>query len=179
MNLVEKTIAREDIFSGKVFDIHKDTVVLPDNKQAFREVVEHSGGVCIAAIDEKRNIFLVEQYRYPLQAVTLEVVAGKLEKGEDPLEAAIRELSEETGLKADSIKKIGTFHSSPGFCSEKLHFYLATELSQEEQHLDEGEFLNCTKLPLTKVVDMIINDEITDGKTKALVLMVDKILCQR
>lgn len=175
MKLQETTISREDIFSGRVFNIHKDKVLLPDNSQAYREVVDHSGGVCVAAIDNENNVFLVEQFRYPMKEVTLEVVAGKLEKDEDPYEAALRELSEETGLKAGKLEKVGTFYPSPGFCSEKLHFYHATDLTQEDQHPDEGEFLNCIKMPMEKAVQMILSDEIIDGKTKALILLIDRI----
>jgi len=175
INLEEKTVSREDIFNGRVFDVHRDKILLPDNREAFREVVEHNGGVCIAAVDEENNIYLVEQFRYPLREVTLEVVAGKLEKGEDPLEAAIRELSEEAGLKTASIRQVGILYPSPGYCSEKLYLYLATELQEGEQHLDDGEFLKCIKVPLSTAVEMVVSDQIVDGKTKALVLLVDKL----
>ena len=176
MEFFEKTEKREDIFSGRVFEIHRDEVMLSDGTRAYREVVEHGGGVCIAAVDENENILLVRQYRYPLKKVTVEVPAGKLEKGEDPLDAALRELSEETGYKAGEIVKVGTFLSSPGFCSEKLHFYLATGLTPGKQHLDDGELLNCIRIPLHQAVDMVLSDEIDDGKTKSLVLLADKII---
>jgi len=176
MEFFEKTEKREDIFSGRVFEIHKDEVVLSDGTRAFREVVEHSGGVCVAAVDENKNILLVKQYRYPLKKVTVEVPAGKLEPSEDPMDAAIRELSEETGYDAGKLIKVGTFLSSPGFCSEKLHFYLATDLIPGKQHLDDGELLRCIKIPLQQAVDMVLSDEIDDGKTKALILLADKIV---
>lgn len=172
----EQMINSEEIFNGKVFDIHKDRVRLQDGSEAWREVVEHSGGVCIAAVDDSRNIFLVEQYRYPLKEVTLEVAAGKLEKGEEPLAAAIRELSEETGFLSKCVKKIGTFYPSPGYSSEKLYFYLATELILGEKHPDEGEFLNCVRIPLNEAVDKVLSDEIVDGKTKALILLADRMV---
>lgn len=175
----EQTLSRENIFNGKVFDIHRDRVKLSDNSEAWREVVEHSGGVCIAAIDESRNIILVEQFRYPLNGLTLEVVAGKLDKGEDPDTAASRELSEETGFSAKKLIKVGTFYSSPGFCSEKLHFYLATGLTEGEKHPDEGELLNSVILPLGEAIEKVLADEITDGKTKALILLADRILSQQ
>lgn len=176
MRFFEETLFREDIFFGRVFKVHRDRVRLSDGSEAEREVVEHSGGVCIAAVDEKRNICLVTQYRYPLKEETLEIPAGKLESGEDPLEAAIRELGEETGYSAKTIKKIGTFCSSPGFCSETLHFYLATDLLEGEQRLDEGELLTAKKLPLDVAVRMVLEDEIKDGKTKALILLADKLI---
>ena len=176
MELNEVTLSREDIFKGRVFEIHKDIVKLPDGTQAYREVVEHTGGVCIAAVDEDNHIFLVEQFRYPIKKITLEVPAGKLEFNEDPLKAAIRELSEETGFSAGNIVKIGSFYPSPGFCSELLHFYLATDLVQGEQHLDEGEFLRCIRMPLKEAVEKVLSDEIDDGKTKALIMLADRII---
>lgn len=176
MDFYEETLSREDIFRGRVFDIHRDVVRLPDGKQSFREVVEHSGGVCIAAVDDERGIYLVEQYRYPFGELTLEVAAGRLEPGEDPLDAAVRELSEETGLTAKDMKKVGVFYSSPGFLSEKLHLYLATGLTAGRQHLDEGEFLRVKRMPLSEAVDKVIFDEIADGKTKTLVLLADRLI---
>lgn len=176
MDLFEETIGRQDIFKGRVFDIHRDAVRLPDGSMSFREVVEHCGGVCIAAVDNERNIYLVEQYRYPFGEVTLEVAAGRLEKDEDPCAAAARELSEETGITAKDIKKIGTFYSSPGFLNEKLHLYLATELSFGRQHPDEGEFLRMVKLPLEDAVGKVLSDDIVDGKTKTLVLLADRLV---
>ena len=176
MAFYEETLSREEIFEGKVFTIHRDSVRLQDETKATREVVEHPGGVCIAAVDSRRFIYLVEQYRYPLGEVTLEVAAGRLEPGEDPLCAAVRELSEETGFSAENIKKVGTFYSSPGFCSEKLHLFLATELIEGEQHLDDGEFLRCVRMPLDEAVKKIMSDEIVDGKTKALVLLADRLV---
>ena len=176
MDFTEVTLEREDIFSGRVFDIHKDRVRLPDGKEAFREVVEHTGGVCIAAVDEYRRIYLVEQFRYPLKETTLEVVAGKLERDEDPLDAAARELKEEAGFTAMSLTEIGVFYPSPGFCSEKLHFYLATNLIPGKQNLDEGEFLNCVRMPLEEAVEKVMQNSIVDGKTKALILMVDRLI---
>lgn len=176
MQFFEKTLSREDIYHGRVFDIHRDRVRLSDGSEAGREVVEHSGGVCIAAVDEARNICLVTQFRYPLGEETLEVPAGKLEPGEDPLVAAVRELGEETGYTAENIEKIGTFYSSPGFCSETLHFYLATGLTPGEQHLDEGELLTARKLPLDEAVRMVLCDKIKDGKTKTLVLLADRLV---
>ena len=179
MELYEKTLEREDIFSGRVFDIHRDRVVLPDDSRAFREVVEHNGGVCVAAVDNERRVYLVEQYRYPLKTVTLEIVAGKLEKGEEPLAAAKRELSEEAGLEAGEVRLVGTFYSSPGFCSEKLYLFLATDLKEGEQHLDDGEFLRCRRMPLAEAVEMVMSDLIADGKTKTLILLADRILCHK
>ena len=176
MGFFEETLSREDIFSGKVFEVHRDHVRLSDGHESIREVVEHSGGVCIAAIDQNRDVWLVRQFRYPMKMETLEVPAGKLEKGEQPLPAAIRELGEETGLTAGKIEAIGTFYSSPGFCSETLHFYLATDLLMGEQHLDEGELLNCVKMPLKKAVEMVLADQIKDGKTKSLILLADRLI---
>ena len=176
MKLKETTIKSTDIFNGKVFKVKYDKILLPDESEASREVVEHSGGVVIAAIDEQMNVYLVEQYRYAVKEVVLELPAGKLEPGEDPFEAAVRELQEETGLLSEDLKKIGEYYASPGFCSERLHMYITRKTVMREQNLDQGEFLNVKKMPLSEAVELVMSDKIKDGKTKALLLMAEKLI---
>ncbi len=176
MKLSEKTKSVETIFEGKIIRVHKDIAVLQNGREATREVVEHPGGVCIAAVDSNRNIFLVDQFRYPMGEVVTELPAGKLEWGEDPDSAAERELKEETGFTADSIKCLGVTYPSPGFSAEKLYLYLATGLHEGEMNLDEDEFLNCYKTPLSEAVKMVEDNRIKDGKSVSLILLADKLV---
>ena len=156
-----------------------DRVQLCDGKMTKREVVEHPGGVCILPIDENGVCTMVRQFRYPFGKMMLEAPAGKLEYGEDPLECAVRELSEETGFQADELIPMGSMCTSPGFSTERLYLYLALGLHAGKSHPDEGEFLNVEKIPFRKLTEMVMNDEIDDGKTIAAVLKAEKILAAR
>lgn len=171
MDFTEKTLSREEIFSGKIIKVHRDIASLPDGGEAVREVVEHPGGVCIAAIDDKRRVFLVEQYRYPMGENTLELPAGKLDWGEEPGAAAVRELKEETGCTADKIEYAGVIYPSPGFSAEKLYMYIATDLKEGEQALDEDEFLALKRVPLAEAAAAALSNGYKDAKTVALLLI--------
>ncbi len=176
MELIEKTHLSETVFEGRVFSVKRDVAELSNGALASREVVVHNGGVCIAAIDEDKNVWLVKQFRYPFMKVLTELPAGKLEKGEDPDHAAARELKEETGFSAKSIVRVSQSYPSPGYCGEILYLYIATGLTAGEQHLDADEFLNCFKLPLIDAVKMVLNKEICDAKTQTLLLMANSLL---
>lgn len=176
MDFTEKTISTKKIFEGKIVNLCVDTVTLPNGKTATRELIKHPGGVGIAAVDENRNVLLVKQYRKPFDRIVTEIPAGKLEYGEEPMSAAMRELEEETGYKAGKMTPIGVFYSSPGFCDEKLHLYLATELVEVGQHLDEDEFLNVEKKNLDDAVKELTSDTESDGKTAIALLLAKQIL---
>jgi len=175
MDLIEKKLSSEKIYAGKVFSVERDRVLLPDGAEAVREVARHPGGVCVAAVDANRDVYLVEQYRYPLGFVTLELPAGKLDPGERPLAAALRELREETGLVAERMRCVGEYYATPGFCDELLTLYVADSLVGASQQLDEGEFLNVKKMPLGEAVGMVLDNRIRDGKTKTLLLLADRV----
>lgn len=175
MELFEKTLGTKEIFKGRVFTVHVDDIELPDGSKSFREVVEHSGGVCVAAITDEDELFFVRQYRYPYGRVLLELPAGKLEKGEDPLEAGKRELQEECGVTADEIISMGTVYPTVAYCSEVIHLYAAKNLKKTQQNLDEGEFLSVEKIKISEAADMVMKGEISDSKTVALVLKVAKL----
>lgn len=171
MNLTEKTIETEMIYEGKIISLKKDTALLPNGTSAFREVVMHPGGVCVAALTDKNEVLAVRQFRYPYGEVLPEIPAGKRDKGgEDPLECGIRELKEETGACAEKFIPLGELYPSPGYCDEVIYMYAATGLSYGECNPDEDEFLEVEKIPLDAFVEMIINGEIKDAKTQAAVL---------
>ena len=171
MNLEEKQISAEYIYRGKIINLRRDDALLPDGNTAIREVVEHPGGVCVAALTDDDEVLFVKQFRYPYFETVLEIPAGKRDKGnEDPLECGIRELEEETGARAEKFIPLGELYPSPGYCGEIIWLYAATGLSFTEQHLDEDEFLTVEKIPLEKAVDMILSGEIKDAKTQAAVL---------
>ncbi len=176
MDFTEKTISTEKIFEGKIVNLSVDTVTLPNGKTATRELIRHPGGVGIVAVDENRKVFVVKQYRKPFDKVITEIPAGKLEYGEEPLPAAVRELEEETGCKAEKMIPMGSFYSSPGFCDEKIYLYLATGLTMVGQHLDEDEFLNAEKRDLDELIDELKNNPEADGKTAIALLLAKQIL---
>lgn len=167
----EKTIKSQTIYQGEILTLRVDTVELPDNKQSKREIVEHSGGVAVVAINDKQEVVLVRQYRKALEDFILELPAGKLDDGEDPLECARRELKEETGYQSKNIELLCETYPSPGFSKEKIYIYLAQDLIQGKAQLDEGEYLEVEKINIDKFIEMINNNEIKDSKTITGMLM--------
>lgn len=165
MDLTEKTIESNKIFAGRIINVRVDTVALPDGSQSTREVVEHGGAVAVVAVDNDNNIILVRQYRKPVERVLLEIPAGTMEKDEDPLLCAQRELKEETGFTAEHWEKILSYYSAPGFTDEYIHLYKASGLTGGETELDEDEFVETMHLPLQEAYRMIFTGHIADGKS--------------
>lgn len=165
----EKTIKENLRFKGKILTVFNDDVLTAAGNTATREYIRHNGGVCVVAINENDEVYMVRQYRYPYKEEVLELPAGKLELGEDPYLAGIRELREETGLVAEKTEPLGEFYPSPGYTSEIIHMYKATGLKLVGQDLDEDEFLSVEKYPLEDLKRMILSGEIKDGKTLAAV----------
>lgn len=161
----EKTIEREVIYQGKIFDVEKHVVSLPNGNTSVRELVYHNGAVAVLVIDESDNIVMVEQYRKAFESMSLEIPAGKLEKGEEPMASAERELEEETGYTAESLEKIFSFYGAPGFCSERVDVFVAKGLSAGEMKLDEDEFLNVKRYSFDEAVALLDRGTITDAKT--------------
>lgn len=176
MELWEKRVSGKTIFEGKIITVKVDEALLPNGARAGREVVEHNGGVCILALREDGTVPLVRQYRYPLGGVLTELPAGKLERGEEPLPAAIRELGEEVGLEPGEMTDLGFIYASPGFCTEKLHMYLARNVKSVPVHPDEDEFLDIIHLPFGELVGQVMSGEIKDAKTVATVLKAKTLL---
>ena len=172
MDMTEKRLSSKLIYDGKILRLRVDTVELPNGKQALREVAEHPGGVAVVALDAEDNVLTVRQYRYAFSRVMEELPAGKLERGEDPRAAALRELKEETGATPKRFAELGELIVSPGAYGEVLHLYLAEGLEQGEASPDEDEFLTLVKTPLKEMVRRVMDGEITDAKTVAGVLKV-------
>lgn len=171
MNLKEKQLTAEYLYKGKIVNLRRDTAELPDGTSALREVVEHPGGVCVAALDENDDIYFVRQFRYPYFEELLEIPAGKRNSpDEDPLECGRRELMEETGIMAKSYTFLGQLYPTPGYCGEIIWLYAATDLSLGESRPDSDEFLQVEKLSLKNAVEKIMSGEIKDAKTQAAVL---------
>lgn len=173
MNLEEKQISYDYKFKGRIINLRQDKAMLPNGKITTREVVEHPGGVCVAALNENDEMLFVKQFRYPYMEQTLEVPAGKRDKqGENPLECGKRELKEETGATAEKYIDLGSLYPSPGYVNEIIYCYLATGLTYGDQNTDEDEFLDVIKIPLEKAVQMVLSGEIKDAKTQIAVLKV-------
>ncbi len=170
MSLTETTVSSETRYRGIIVDVAVDQVLLSDGTPARREVVRHPGGVTVLPLDEDGCVIMVRQWRYPMGREVLELPAGKLEPGEDPAQAGLRELREETGYTCARYESLGTIYATPGYCSEKLHLFLARDLTPGDACPDEGELLGLERYPLEQVVEMALRDEIHDGKTVAAVL---------
>ena len=178
--LIEKKLNTEEIFDGIVLHVQRDTVSLPNGKEAIREVIRHMGAVCVAPLTDEGELIVERQYRYAVGQVMTEIPAGKLDyAGEDRLAAAQRELKEETGYIAERWTDIGLYYPAPAYSDEKITMYLAEGLHAGERHLDEGEFLDVVKVPVAELVSDVVNGIITDSKTQIAVLKVAEILRRR
>lgn len=163
--LREKCLKSERIYAGKILNLRRDIVQLPNGREASREVVEHSGAVAIVALEPDGRVYLVKQYRYPIGKITIEIPAGKLNGGEDPLACARRELMEEIGVAPGRLHPLFTFYTTPGFSNEIMYLFLATDLSPQKSEADEDEFLEVLCLPLDEALEKIRTGEIMDAKT--------------
>ncbi len=173
--LQEITISSEKIFNGKLLNLRIDKVLLPDKRESFREIVEHPGAVSVVPLNNE-DIYLVKQYRKPVEEALLEIPAGTLEPGEDPLQCAHRELAEETGFKAGKIEKITTFYTSPGICTEIMHLYLASDLTDTEGQTDNDEFIKIEKHNYKDLNNLIIEGKIKDAKSIIGIVLAEKVL---
>lgn len=169
-HLYEKKLSSELIYDGKILKLTRDTAMLENGETAYREVVHHSGGVCVLPLDDEKNVLFVKQFRYPFATVLLEIPAGKREPGEDPLECGIRELSEEVGATAEEIIPLGKLYPTVAYDTEIIYMYLARGLSFHNQHLDADEFVDVVKIPLKEAYEMVMRDEIPDSKTQIAIL---------
>lgn len=165
MKFDEKTFDRTVIYNGKIIDLEIHDVELPDGNTSKRELIYHNGAVAVCAITPNNEILLVKQFRKPVEKPLLEIPAGKLEKDEEREEAAKRELEEETGYIANELEFITNMYGSPGFSNEKLTIYFANNLSEGELNLDEDEFVELHKVPVSEIKSLLDSQEIEDAKT--------------
>ncbi len=167
--LTEKTIHSKKIFEGKLISLQVDEVSLPNGKTSTREIVKHPGAVATLAITDEEKLVLVRQFRKPLEKVTLELPAGKLDPGESPEMCARRELAEETGYQAEHLQHVVSFYTSPGFADEIIHLYEATQLKDGDAKPDQDEFVEVVELTLEEAFAAIAAGDICDAKTVSAV----------
>ncbi len=161
----EKTIKSDKVFEGKIIDLRVETVEFPDGSTAYRELVDHPGGVGIIALTPNGKIPMVRQFRKPIEKAILEIPAGKLDKGEEPSKCGMRELKEETGYSAKELVSLGYMYPSPGFANEITYMFFAKGLEKGADNPDEDEYLDIEELSVEEIRQMILNNEINDAKT--------------
>lgn len=167
--LFEETVASEKIFEGRVFEVELKDIKTSEGRMAKREIVKHPGGACILPMDDEGNCYFVKQFRSPFEKVMLEAPAGKLEKGEAPIDCVAREITEETGFVAHKIESVGCIAATPGYCSEIISIFIGTDLEFTGGDPDQNEYLATVKMPLKEALEMAENGQITDGKTLVLI----------
>lgn len=174
-----KQLKRTVVYRGKVFDLIVDEVEYPSGSRGVREIAHHPGGAVVVPLFDDRTVLMVRQLRYPLGTQILELPAGKLGPSEDPEAAAHRELEEETGWRASSLLRLTSIYTTPGFCDEELHIFLATGLTRSPRghHREEGEYsMTLHRLALDDLVGMILGGELKDSKTIIGLLLTEQYL---
>ena len=175
-DLIEKKVSSEDVFDGCLLHVKKDTVKLPNGNIAYREWIKHPGASAVLPVTPEGRLIFVRQYRYPIQQVTLEIPAGKLDaEGEDPLACAKRELSEETGYQAEKYTFLTKLATTVGFSNEFIYIYAAEGLTAGRQHPDEDEFINVCTLTMDEAMAKVRSGEICDAKSITAVLLLREL----
>ncbi len=163
----EKTLSSQLIYSGRVVKLRVDTVQMPSGRETTREIVEHSDCVAIVAIDASDNVLLVNQFRKPVERELLEIPAGGIETGEDPVATVRRELREEIGYLPRKVERLGGFYSAPGYCTEYLYLYLATDLTPNQLYAEDTEDIRLARVPISQIPALITSGSICDAKSIA------------
>ena len=178
--LTETRVDSTLIFDGSVLHVYKDKIRLPDGKLSSREYMHHVGAVCVLPLTKEKEVICVRQYRYACAQVLLEIPAGKLDAPDEPhLEAAVRELREETGAVGATMTYLGPLLTSPALLDEVIHMYLAEDFTMGETDFDDDEFLEIVKIPLDEMVRMVMRGEIPDAKTQTAVMRAQALLAAR
>ncbi len=173
---MEKTLSSQLIYDRQVVKLRIDTVRMPGGRETTREIVEHSDCVAIVAIDADDNVLLVNQFRKPVEKELLEIPAGGIDPGEDPVTTVRREMREETGYLPQKVERLGGFYSSPGFCTEYLHLYLATDLTPSPLYAEDTESIKLVRVPISQIPALIASGSICDAKSIAGLLIYSSLL---
>lgn len=177
MTFEEKTLESQKIYEGAIINLRRDKVTV-QNGTSYREIVEHNGGAVLAALTAEGKLVMVRQFRKPAERVMLEVPAGKIDAGETPMQAAVRELKEETGYTAGNVKHLLSFYPSVGYSQEQLHLYLCTDLTAGETCFDENEAIDIEEMEVELLFNMVQSGQIQDAKTVIAILMVRALLAE-
>ena len=167
----EKTLSSQSIYEGRAIRLRVDTVQMPSGRETTREIVEHSNCVAIVAIDADDNVLLVNQFRQPVEKELLEIPAGGIEAEEDPVAAVRREMQEETGYLPRKVERLGGLYSTPGYCTEYLHLYLATDLTPSQLFAEDTESIKLVRVPISQIPGLITSGSICDAKSVAGLLI--------
>ena len=168
---MEKRKSSKLLWHGKAFDFNEKVIILPNGKRTVAGVIEHPGSSAIVPVREDGSVVMIEQYRPAIRDSVWEIPAGTMDPGEDPLTCAKRELQEESGFAGNRFQKVGEIWVAPGYSTECIHLFLATELTPWESHLDEDEFLSVHFFPFFRVVEMVERNEIKDAMTMIAIQM--------
>lgn len=172
----EQTISTDQIYNGKTISLRVDTVETKNKGYQKREIVEHKGAVGILAINEKNEVILIKQFRKTVEKHLWEIPAGKIEQGENPKDAAIRELKEETGYVAKNVKLINKFYTSPGFSNQKVYLYLATDLEKTDEEFESMKYIETHLIDFNEALEMVFENVIQDAKTSIAILISKQFL---
>jgi ADP-ribose pyrophosphatase len=167
LSLVEKTLSSQLVYEGRAVKLRIDTVETPTGRETTREIVEHSDCIAVVATDADNNVLLVKQFRKPAEKELLEIPAGGIDHGEDPEAAVRRELREEIGYMPQKVKRLGGFYSAPGYCTEYIHLYLATDLVPSRLFAEDTEEISLVRVPVAQIPDLIASGRFCDAKSIA------------